>query len=70
MLSETEGEPPASSLNLVRFASKTGSVTLVPIDIPTQLPKQLDLAWEDGDLRLYWIDRESLYSARISYNFV
>ena len=66
LLSETEDEPPVSTLNLVRFASKTGSMTLAPIDIPLQLPKQLDLAWEGDDLRLYWIDRESLNSARIS----
>jgi hypothetical protein len=66
LLSETGGEPPISALNLVRFAPGTGSLNLVPLDIPLQFPRQLDMLWEDGDLRLYWIDRESLYTARVA----
>ncbi len=66
LLSETEAEASTSTLNLVHFETRTGTANLAPIDVPLQLPKQLDLVWEDSDLRLYWVDRESLYTARVS----
>jgi len=66
LLSETDHETSTSTLNLVHFETKPGTRFAIPVDIPIHLPKQLDLVWEDSDLRLYWIDRESLYTARIS----
>ena len=66
LLSKRDDGTATSTLNLVRFASRTGTLDLFPLDIHLQLPKQLDLVWEGSDLRLYWIDRENLYTARVS----
>ncbi|GAB4423917.1 MAG: hypothetical protein Kow002_13510 [Anaerolineales bacterium] len=65
VLFETDQET-YTSLNLVHFASQTGTKNLLPLNISVQRPSQINMLWEDDALRLYWIDSENLHTAKIS----